>query len=83
MKRRFLFPLSLAFALGAAGLAPAQDDYASRPIRIIVPLAAGGGTDVLARVSALKLPGVCRGQPNAGLQPTTTSLICIVGLRSV
>jgi tripartite-type tricarboxylate transporter receptor subunit TctC len=54
MRRRFFFLISLAFALGAPA-AQAQDAYPSRPIRIIVPLAAGGGTDVLARVIALKL----------------------------
>ena len=33
----------------------AAQDYPSKPIRIIVPLAAGGGTDLLARVIAGKL----------------------------
>jgi tripartite-type tricarboxylate transporter receptor subunit TctC len=61
MQRRFLFALSLALGLGAAG-AHAQDAYPSRPIKIIVPLAAGGGTDVLARVIALKLSAKL-GQP--------------------
>lgn len=55
MRRRFLLPLSLTFVLLAAPAAQAQDAYPSRPIRIIVPLAAGGGTDVLARLIALKL----------------------------
>jgi tripartite-type tricarboxylate transporter receptor subunit TctC len=61
MQRRLLFALSLAFGLGAAGI-HAQDAYPSRPIKIIVPLAAGGGTDVLARVIALKLSAKL-GQP--------------------
>jgi tripartite-type tricarboxylate transporter receptor subunit TctC len=55
MLHRFLFLLSLACALVAAPAAQSQDAWPSRPIRIIVPLAAGGGTDVLARVIALKL----------------------------
>jgi len=39
--------------LGAAALLPfaakAQDDYPSKPIRMIIPFAAGGATDVLGR----------------------------------
>jgi hypothetical protein len=54
MKRRFLCLIPLAFALAAAPAVHAQD-WPTRPIRIVVPLAAGGGTDVLARVIALKL----------------------------
>ena len=33
-----------------AGAAQAQDSYPSRPIRLIVPFAAGGGTDTLSRI---------------------------------
>ncbi|MBU1358888.1 MAG: tripartite tricarboxylate transporter substrate binding protein [Gammaproteobacteria bacterium] len=54
MKRLVTCLMTLALAMSAT-LTYAQDDYPSRPIRIIVPLAAGGGTDVLARVIALKL----------------------------
>lgn len=56
MNRRLLLG---AAALGLAaswGLTPqpvaAADDYPSRPIRLMVPYAAGGGTDALARVIA-------------------------------
>ena len=45
--------LSLACALSAAPAA--AQNYPSKPIHIIVPLAAGGGTDLLARVIATKL----------------------------
>ena len=42
-------------ALGAAGIAPAwaqTSDYPNRPIELVVPYGAGGGTDVLARAFA-------------------------------
>ena len=51
--RRRTFLLALACLLFAAS-ALAQD-YPAKPIRIIVPLAAGGGTDLLARAIATKL----------------------------
>ena len=37
------------------GLTQAQDSYPSKPIRIIVPVAAGGGTDSVTRLIAQKL----------------------------
>ena len=39
----------------AAGAATAQDKYPSRPITVIVPFAAGGNTDVMARIFAEQL----------------------------
>ena len=45
--------LAIAF-LGAAALASAQD-YPSRPITLIVPYAAGGGNDLMARTAAEKM----------------------------
>src|SRR6266508_3458962 len=60
-RRQFHFH---ALGLGAAGLglsarALAQgSDYPNRPIKIIVPYAAGGGPDVLARKMAVKLAEV-------------------------
>jgi hypothetical protein len=46
--------LSAMLLLGASAGASAQD-FPSRPIRMIVPLAAGGATDVVARLIADKL----------------------------
>jgi tripartite-type tricarboxylate transporter receptor subunit TctC len=46
----------VAAALAAWPLSPAaQDAYPARPIKLVVPLAAGGGIDFTARVTAQKL----------------------------
>ena len=54
MKRRLLAVLCLASMSLPASFAAAQS-YPDRPVRIIVPFAAGGGSDVVGRAIALKL----------------------------
>jgi len=54
MNTKLFLGLALACALAATPAAQAQDT-SSAPIRIIVPLSPGGGTDTLARIIATKM----------------------------
>jgi tripartite-type tricarboxylate transporter receptor subunit TctC len=45
----------LALIVAASGLSPAQDGWPSRPIKLVVPLTAGGGVDMMARLTAQHL----------------------------
>lgn len=54
MRRTFL---ALALWAAVVSSAVAQDNYPSRPVTLIVPFAAGGSTDVIARVVADAMRG--------------------------
>ena len=54
---------SVAIAAVTAGTALAQRDYPAKPIRLIVPFAPGGPSDVLARTLAQKLTDRVEGAP--------------------
>ena len=64
--------LAAAMALPAARAAHAQGTWPDRPIRVVVPFAAGGNADVIARILAPRLqerlgqPIVVENRPGAG-----------------
>lgn len=55
VKRLKRFTCGLAMLLGIAGAVMAQGSYPTKAVKLIVPLAAGGATDVVARIFAAKL----------------------------
>ena len=55
MLRQVTLPILLLLAALSVHGATVQDAYPSKPIRLIVPFAPGGGTDVVARAIASKL----------------------------
>jgi tripartite-type tricarboxylate transporter receptor subunit TctC len=69
MKRLLVIAVLLA---GAGGVLHAQEFKPTKPIRFIAPFAPGGGTDLIARVSAqklneaLKTPVIVDNRPGAG-----------------
>ena len=63
---------AFAFLLAASSAIAADDEYPNRPVKIVVPFAPGGSTDVVARILADKLQGelkqsfVIENRPGAG-----------------
>jgi tripartite-type tricarboxylate transporter receptor subunit TctC len=55
VRSRHGMPIVFGAALLLPGVAPAQDAYPAKPVRVIVGLAPGGGTDIQTRLFAQKL----------------------------
>src|SRR3954468_5582302 len=60
--RRLSFASLVAVGLAALSTTAQAQNYPTKPVRLVLPLAAGGGTDVLARPIAQRLSEIW-GQP--------------------
>src|ERR1700682_3253529 len=56
-RRKFLQLAAGGAALAAIGRIASAQTYPTRPVTIVVPFAAGGGSDLLARLVAQRLEG--------------------------
>src|SRR5678815_5613246 len=72
MKRWLATLACLALAFSVATAARAQDKYPSKLVRLVVPFAAGGSTDIVARALGQELstllgqPVIIENKPGAG-----------------
>lgn len=73
LKRLHFYLILVGSALLASGLsAQAQSSYPQKPIKLVVPVAAGGGTDFIARLvgqklgEALSTPVIIENKPGGG-----------------
>src|ERR1041385_8581853 len=72
MIRRRVLAISIAALLSSSVAAMAADDYPNKPVKLILPAAAGGPTDVPARIASqilqpkLGQPVVVENRPGAG-----------------
>src|SRR5215213_4752252 len=62
LRRRFLQLAAAAVAVPAAPRIARTQVYPSRPVRVVVPFAAGGPSDVISRIIVQKLPDLWRKQ---------------------
>ena len=60
MQRFTQLTLFVASALAITAHAAADESYPTKPIRLIVPFATGGGTDIVSRVMAQKVGDILR-----------------------
>jgi tripartite-type tricarboxylate transporter receptor subunit TctC len=80
-RRRFLHLVAAAAALPAVSRLVSAQDYPTRPVRIIVGFAAGGTTDILARligqwlVERLGQPFIIENRPGAGTNIGTETVV--------
>jgi hypothetical protein len=71
-RRRFLHLAAGAAAVPAASRIARAQTYPARPLRLIVPVAAGGATDIVARLigqslsERLNQPFIIENRPGAG-----------------
>jgi len=80
-RRRFLHLVAGTVAIPGLSQAASVQTYPSRPVRIVVPVAAGGGSDILARLvgqflsERLGQPFIIENRPGAGVNIGTEAVV--------
>ena len=74
-KLRFLVPLVATAVLVAAPLAASAQSFPSRPVKIVIPVAAAGALDPLARVIASRLAEIWKQPVRVENRPGANGII--------
>lgn len=77
---QFLKALTLCWAIGMA-LPAVAEEYPSRPIKLLVGFAAGGATDLVARMYAQQLQQVLKQSVIVDNRPGASELRAVRGLQ--
>ena len=81
-------PLAALVVLGLVNTAAPAQTYPAKPVRVVVPFAAGGTTDIVTRILAQRLTEswgqqlIVDNRPGAGGRPRAVNRVPACGMRT-